>query len=210
MEIEQVGREYDKESWLEDEFPEQTEGREGGGKEPPERPVRFLDVAADFIAVGLIQRIPDLEVPLRLQQEWLNMLDPCVRVRALNAFVVEALDDVMTPDGIYRRALEATIKRYERVLAHRRDEPRKEDMRSEGNELLQEKHRGCQGPVGRPGCQTPRQARHVRHAQATAARPVGRRNGSRRPRSRRPSQYPECQRSLYMRAQGRELHRTQR
>ncbi len=136
---EHVGREYDKQSRLDDEFPDQAEGREDGGNEAPERPVRFLDVAADFIAVSLIQKIPDLEVTVRLQQEWLDMLDPCTRVRTLNAFVVEALDDMMTPDRIYTRALQARIERYERVLVHRGDDPLKEELRSEGDRFLQQK-----------------------------------------------------------------------
>ena len=149
---EHVGREYDKESWLKDEFPDQTEGREGGGKEPPEpeRPVRFLDVAADFIAVSLIQRIPDLEVPVRLQQEWLDMLDPCARVRTLNVFVVEVLDDMMTPDRIYTRALEARIKHHERVLVQRGDDPLKEELRSEGDKFLQQKLKDARAQLTDP------------------------------------------------------------
>ena len=134
---EHVGREYDNRFWLEHEFPDQ--GWEDGGNEAPERPVLFLDVAADFIAVSLIQMIPDLEVPVPLQQEWLDMLDPCARVRALDAFVVEALDDMMTPDRIYARALQARIKRWERVLVHRGDDPLKEELRSEGDRFLQQK-----------------------------------------------------------------------
>ena len=142
--IEQVGREYDKHVgheydmrfWREYEFPDLEED---GGNEPPERPVWFLDVAADFIAISLIQWIPDLAVPVRLQQEWLDMLDPCTRVRALNAFVVEVLDDMMTPDRIYARALEARIKHHERVLVQRGDDPLKEELRSEGDRFLQQK-----------------------------------------------------------------------
>ena len=121
-----------------------------GGNETPERPVRFLDVAADFIAVSLIQRIPNLDVPVHLQREWLDMLDPCARVRALNAFAVEALDDMMTPDRIYRRALQATIKRYERVLMHRGDDPLKEDLRSEGDKFLQQKLKDARAQLTDP------------------------------------------------------------
>ena len=95
--IEQVGRVYDEQ------FPDEPGGRDDGENEAPGRPMRFLDVAADFIAVSLIREIPGLEVPFRLQQEWLDLLDPCARVRALNAFVAESLDDLMTPDRIYGR-----------------------------------------------------------------------------------------------------------
>ena len=95
--IEQVGRVYDEQ------FPDEPGGRDDGGNEAPGRPMRFLDVAADFIAVSLIREIPGLEVPFRLQQEWLDLLDPCARVRAVNAFVAESLDDLMTPDRIYGR-----------------------------------------------------------------------------------------------------------
>ena len=67
------------------------------------------------------------------------MLDPCARIRALNAFVVEALDDMMTPDSIYERALRARIKRYARVLEHRRDDDANEDLRSNGSEFLKQR-----------------------------------------------------------------------
>ena len=131
--IEQVGREYDKR------LPNEPGGREDGENTAPERPMRFLDVAADFIAGSLVRRIPDLEVPVRLQQQWLDMLDPCARVRSLNGFVVEALDEMMTPDRTYARALQARIKRYERVLVYRGDDPTKELLRSDGDKFLQKK-----------------------------------------------------------------------
>ena len=132
--IDRVGREYEecREPLAHDE----PEDGDDDGYEVPE-PMWFLDVAADFIAVSLIRRIPDLEVPVRVQQEWLETLDPCARMRALNAFVVEALDAMMTPDGIYERALRATIKRYTRVLAHRRDDD--DYLRSNGNDFLQQR-----------------------------------------------------------------------
>ena len=135
--IERVGREYDdcREPLAHD----APKGRDDDGHEAPERPIRFLDVAADFIAVSLIRRIPDLEVPVRLQQQWLEMLDPCARIRALNAFVVEALDDMMTPDGVYERALRGRIERYERVKAHRPADDGSGFPRSAGNEFLQQK-----------------------------------------------------------------------
>ena len=142
--IEQVGREYDER------FPDESEEWEDAGGEAPERPLRFLDVAADFIAASLIRRIPDLEVPVRLQQEWLEMLDPCARVRALDAFVVEALDDMMTPDRIYARTLQATIKRYERVLVYRGDDPRKELLRSNGDKFLQQKLKDARAQLTDP------------------------------------------------------------
>ena len=119
--IAQVGREYD--DWCDALLPDEPDDREDGGNEAPERPILFLDVAADFIAVSLIRGIPDMEVPVRLQEKWLEMLDPCARVRALNAFVVETLDDMMTPDRLYARSLQARIKRYERVLVYRGDDP---------------------------------------------------------------------------------------
>ena len=72
------------------------------------------------------------------------MLDPCARVRALDAFVVEVLDDMMTPDRIYARALEARIKRYQRVLVHRGDDPRQEQLRANGDEF-------CNRSSGTPG-----------------------------------------------------------
>ncbi len=133
--IDRVGREYDDcRGPLADDEPED---RDDDGHEVPERPIRFLDVAADFIAVSLIRSIPDLEVPVGLQQEWLETLDPCARMRALNAFVVEALDAMMTPDGIYERALRATIERYARVLSYRRDDD--DYLRSDGNEFLRQR-----------------------------------------------------------------------
>ena len=142
--IEQVGREYDEQ------FPDEPGGRDDGGDKAPERPILFLDVAADFVAVSLIRGIPDLDVPVRLQQEWLEMLDPCARVRALNAFVVEALDDMMSPDRIYARALQARIKRYERVLVHRGDDPRYERLRSDGDRFLQQKLKDARAQLKDP------------------------------------------------------------
>ena len=146
--IEQVGREYDKQ------FPDEPGDRDEGGSAEPERPLLFLDVAADFIAVSLIRRIPDLEVPVPLQQEWLDELDPCARVRALNAFVVEVLEDMMTPDGIYAHAVQSRIKRYERVLAHRGDvlgdAPRRKLLRSDGDEFLQQKLRDAREQLTDP------------------------------------------------------------
>ena len=65
--IEQVGREYD--GCRNKRLPDEPGGRDDGGNEAPERPMLFLDVAGDFIAVSLIRGIPDLEVPVRLQQE---------------------------------------------------------------------------------------------------------------------------------------------
>ena len=142
--IEQVGREYDEQ------FPDEPGDRDDGGNEAPERPMRFLDAAADFIAVSLIRRIPGLEVPVRFQQEWLDTLDPCARVRTLNAFVAEALDDMMTPDRIYRRALEARIERYQRVLVHRGDDPRQEVLRANGDKFLQQKLRDARAQLTDP------------------------------------------------------------
>ena len=78
------------------------------------------------------------------------MLDPCARVRALNAFVVEALDDMMTPDRIYARTLQATIKRYERVLMYRGDDPRKELLRSNGDKFLQQKLKDARAQLTDP------------------------------------------------------------
>ena len=146
--IDRVGREYDncRESLAFDE----PEGGDDDGREAPERPLRFLDVAADFIAVSLIRRIPDLEVPVRLQKEWLEMLDPCARMRALNAFVVEALDAMMTPDSIFERTLRTRIKRYARVLEHRRDDDGNECLRSTGNEFLQQKLEDAQAQLSDP------------------------------------------------------------
>ena len=135
--IEQVGREYDR--CRKERPPNKPGGRGDGGNEAAERPMRFLDVAADFIAVSLIRGIPDMEVPVRLQQEWLEMLDPCARVRALNAFVVEALDDMMTPDRAYARALQARIERYERVWVYRVDDAGKERLRSNGDKFLKQR-----------------------------------------------------------------------
>ena len=147
--IDQVGQVFDQ--VRDDElFRDEQEGPEDGGNEVPEWPVRFLDVAADFIAISLIHRIPDLEVPVRLQQEWLDLLDPCARVRALNGFVIEALDDMTTPDRVYTRALQARIKRYERVLVYRGDDPRKEELRSEGDKFLQQKLKDARAQLSDP------------------------------------------------------------
>ena len=146
--IDRVGREY---SNCRDLLAfDEPDGRDDDGHEAPERPMRFLDVAADFIAVSLIRRIRDLEVPVRLQREWLEMLDPCARVRALNAFVAEALDEMMTPDSIYERSLRATITRYERVLASRRAKDGKELPRSTGNEFLQQKLEAARAQLDDP------------------------------------------------------------
>ena len=146
--IDRVGREYD--NCRERLAYAEPEGWDDDEHEAPERPIRFLDVAADFIAVSLIRRIPDLEVPVHLQQEWLEMLDPCARIRALNAFVVEALDDMMTPDSIYERALRARIKRYARVLEHRRDDDANEDLRSNGSEFLKQRLEDAQAQLDDP------------------------------------------------------------
>ena len=146
--IEEVGREYD--DYCEYMLVDPSDSGEDGGNEAPEQPLLFLDVAADFIAVSLIREIPGLEVPFRLQQEWLDLLDPCARVRALNAFVVEALDNLMTPDRIYTRALQATIKRYERVLVSRGDDPRQEQLRANGDKFLQQKLRDARTQLTDP------------------------------------------------------------
>ena len=151
--IEQVGREYDIVEY-DKQFPDEPGDRDEGGSAEPERPLLFLDVAPDFIAVSLIRRIPDLEVPVLLQQEWLDELDPCARVRALNAFVVGALDDMMTPDRIYERAVQNRVKRYERVLAHRvddpEDDPRGKLLRSDGDEFLQQRLRAAREQLTDP------------------------------------------------------------
>ena len=146
--MDRVGREYDR--YREPLPHDEPEGWDDNGHEVPGRPRRFLDVAADFIAVSLIRRIPDLEVPVRLQQEWLEMLDPCARIRALNAFVVEALDDMMTPDSIYERALRARIDRYERVLAHRGSDDGNGFPRSTGNEFLLQKLEDARAQLSDP------------------------------------------------------------
>ena len=146
--MDRVGREYDR---CREPLPhDEPEGRDDDGHEAPGRPRRFLDVAADFIAVSLIRRIPDLEVPVRLQQEWLEMLDPCARIRVLNAFVVEALDDMMTPDSIYERALRARIERYEHVLANRGSDDGNGFPRSTGNEFLQQRLEDAQAQLDDP------------------------------------------------------------
>ena len=147
--IDQVGHVYDQVRY-DDLFRDEPEDQEDGGNEAAERPARFLDVAADFIAVSLIRGIPEVEVPVRLQQEWLDMLDPCARVRALNAFVVETLDDMTTPDKIYTRIVQATIKRYERVLVSRGDDARKEELRSEGDQFLQQKLEDARAQLKNP------------------------------------------------------------
>ena len=146
--IEEVGREYD--GWCEAKFLDTPDYEEDGGNEVPEEPMLFLDVAADFIAVSLIREIPNLDVPVRLQQEWLEMLDPCARVRALNAFVAEALDDLMTPDRIHARDLQATIKHCERVLVYRGDDPRKAHLRANGDKFLQQKLRDARAQLTDP------------------------------------------------------------
>ena len=146
--IEQVGREYH--GWCEDRYYAQLDMGEDVEDETWEQPLLFLDVAADFIAVSLLRQVPGLEVPFRLQQEWLDLLDPSARVRALNAFVVEALDDLMTPDRIYARALHATIERYERVLVSRGDDPRKELLRANGDKFLQQKLRDARTQLTDP------------------------------------------------------------
>ena len=146
--MDRVGREYDR--YREPLPHDEPEGWDEDAHGVPGRPIRFLDVAADFIAVSLIRRIPDLEVPVRLQQEWLEMLDPCARIRALNAFVVEALDDMMTPDSIYERALRARIDRYERVLAHRGSDDGNGFPRSTGNEFLLQKLEDARAQLSDP------------------------------------------------------------
>ena len=84
-----------------------------------ERGALPVDIAADFIAVCLIRRIADLDVPVRLQRRWLEMLDPAERVRALNAFMVEVLDGALTPDKKYGRALKARKEHCARLLSTR-------------------------------------------------------------------------------------------
>ena len=108
-----------------------------GEEEPELEEVQCLDVAADFIAVSLIRKMPDLRVPVRLQRQWLDILDPHERVWALNAFMVEVLND-MSPDIIYTRAVQAKIERYESVLKFRVDEWSWKDLLSNGTEFLKE------------------------------------------------------------------------
>ncbi len=89
---------------------------------PAETAALPLDLAADFIAVSLIRRLADLDVPIRLQREWLETLDPRERLRALNRFMVGVLRGVMTPDRAYARALMARKGRCVKLLSSRSDD----------------------------------------------------------------------------------------
>ena len=88
---------------------------------PWEGPTLPIDVVADFIAVSLIRRVADLDVPVRLQQQWLDILDPDERVRALNAFMVDVLDGV-GPEKTYERTLKARKEHWRQVLERRQDD----------------------------------------------------------------------------------------
>ena len=81
-----------------------------------------VDMAADFLAVSLIRRIPGLDVPLRLQQRWLEILDPHERLRALNAFIVEMFGGAATPEKAYERTLRARKERCLELLKPREDQ----------------------------------------------------------------------------------------
>lgn len=98
-------------------------------------PLLFLDVAADFLASSLSRRFPDLEVPVRIQQKWLDILDPNERLRDLNTFIVRALDE-MKPEREYESALRKRVERYEGALKDRADGPA---LMAEGVKFLEKK-----------------------------------------------------------------------
>ena len=98
-------------------------------------PLLFLDVAADFLASSLSRRFPDLEVPVRIQQKWLDILDPNERLRDLNTFIVRALDE-MKPEREYESALRKRVERYEGALKDRADGPA---LMAEGVKFLKER-----------------------------------------------------------------------
>ena len=141
-EIEWVGRYYDKQS--------DTNLLNYEGEAPGWEDVQCLDVAADFIAVSLIRQMPDLRVPVRLQRQWLDILNPDERVRALNAFMVEVLNNDMTPERIYTRAVEAKIERYKSTLKFRVDEWSLKDLLKNGTGLLEEKLKEAQEQLDDP------------------------------------------------------------
>jgi len=84
-------------------------------------PTLPIDVAADFIAVSLIRRIADLDVPVPLQQRWLDILNPDERVRALNAFMVDVLEGA-GPEKTYERGLKAREEHWRQASERRRDD----------------------------------------------------------------------------------------
>ncbi len=106
-------------------------------------PALPIDVAADFIAVSLIRRIADLNVPVRLQQQWLEIVDPRERARALNAFMVDVLDGATTPEKAYERTLRTSRERWRKVLELRSDD-------SLGSEFLKEKLRDVEAQLDEP------------------------------------------------------------
>ena len=81
-----------------------------------------VDMAADFIAASLIRRIPGLDVPARLQQRWLEILDPHERLRALDAFMGGASGGATTPEKTYERTLLARKERCRELLKARKGE----------------------------------------------------------------------------------------
>ncbi len=85
-----------------------------------------IDVAADFLAVSLIRRIPDLNVPVRRQRQWLEVLDPHERLRALNAFMLDLLDGGTTPEKAYERTLLTRKERCRKLLETRKDDRARE------------------------------------------------------------------------------------
>ena len=78
-----------------------------------------VDMAADFIAASLIRRIPGLDVPARLQQRWLEILDPHERLGALNAFMGGVFGGATTPEKTYKRTLLARKERCRELLKGR-------------------------------------------------------------------------------------------
>ena len=132
---------YDRWSGTTNSSRDEPEDGEDGGRKSRSGACDSSTWPPTFIAISLTRRIPDLRVPVHLQQE--GSTASVVRARALTAFVVEALGDMMTPDTIYERTLQATIRRYE--LVSRGGDPRKEALRSEGDKFLQQSS-------GMPGC----------------------------------------------------------
>lgn len=103
-----------------------------------------VDLAADFVAVSLVRRIPDLNVPVRLQRQWLEILDPHERLRAVNAFMADVLEGAATPEKAYERTLLARKKRCRKLLEARGNDG------DELREFLQKKLRDVEEQLDDP------------------------------------------------------------
>ena len=135
LEAIELGREHDRDSSA-------SPSRDRTSAKSWEAPALPIDVVADFIAVSLIRRVADLDVPVLLQQQWLDILDPGERVRALNAFIVDVLEGA-GPEKTYERGLKARKEHWQQVLERRQGD-------SLGSRLIENRLRDVRAQLDDP------------------------------------------------------------